>query len=839
MSDTTASKEYSEAEFEKIINKLNTYRDYKVTLDENGNEKPTNETGVVESNEGSNIEERIAQLYSKTYRECNTAFLGYRTYDDIKELMDDTADELTDNQKINSQFMVKTTKGMTTAFFDTLRFHNRPIYCGVNVLYDPTVSDKFVAIANNPTKEYVDNPWNAEYDNAEYNSKDGSKTCRDLCFNKTFLEDLQAKANDESELVMAFIRKGFEVGIGEVNDNNLTSSNAIVPPMYGRVFENIYNDGRVPYSPVIIQSMVNREIPVVSTDGDIVMQQSVAPNNNVYFTCPSIEKYGKKIAGIVDSASITKPSIIYVGENIDGYSLFSFINVPVCSWEYFKSKSSGFGSGDPSKPTKVVQRLEDTQCCGPFMRIKAKGYYTSETNEVLRSYSTIKFIYDNGIQQYPFDLVTVDGKVVWGPPEGNASHALMQAALSVYNDYIGGEKSSISYLVYANEEEENRDKLYENAYIRGDLANPTLINNLFNEVSLPNRFAFYIYSTDKTICIAQFPSVPLIGAKPLTDDYITQWVPLYKKTETDPSSTEITWYINRFDILVKRGNNDAKFYNINRQETKLNKYPKEGTRNNRSGYIYTCNGIIYSGPVYEPISNERLTDDKTKLKEDTTVPLYIDTDNGYVQITDGGDYSKWENAPRFRKFDYIPDNIQGITLSEPNDNNTYISGPITIAQYNNLAFMENSSTNDQANISRKGYVEFIKNGCVFITKKDISNDPKVYIPDTVDFTFDDDNEPVTIEPKVEAKVVEEKEPESNWWETVKIVLIAVLAVVIIGLIIFIVFKVRESRKENLDNFTCPDWSVKIKEFMDNMKEKKEKKENEKDNERNKKDYIKI
>ena len=802
MSDTPASKEYSDAEFKKIMNKFNTYRDYKADIDEKGNEKPTGETGVVESNDGSNIEERIAQLYSDSYRKYNTVFLGYKTYNDMEELIEVPAEELTDDQKINSQFIVKSNNG-ATAVFDTLRFHNRPIYCGVNVLYDPTVSDKFAAIANNPTDEYFNNPWNAEYENPDYNSENGSKTCRDLCFSKTFLEDLQAKADDESELVMTFIRKGFDVGIGEVNGNNLTSEDSVIPPMYGRVFENTWRDKIVAYSPVIMQSMVDREIPVLSSDGEIVPQVKDVPNNNCYFASPSIEKPdGRKTEALVDSAAITRPSVIYVGEHIAGYSLFSYINIPVCSWEHFKSKSSGFGSGDPDKPTKVVQRLEDTQCCGPFMRIKAKGYYTSETTEVLRGYTAIKLKYENNdIIQYPFKSVTIDGKEVWGPPEGDLSDKLKAAALQVYKDYKNGtEKPTIRFLKYANEAEENRDELYENAYIRDDVSNPTLVKNIFNEVRLPDRFAFYVYTdNDDTICVAQFPCIPLSGAKPLTDDYITQWVPLYKKIETDPSATEITWYINKFDILVKRGNNDAKFYNINRQKASPVTYPAKDDLLNTKGYIYTCNGVVYKGPSYTPLSEE-------DEKDETIKPRYIRILYKYVEIIDGGDYSKYENFTQYRKAKYIPDNIQGISLAKPNNDSTYISGPINIAQYNSLAFMDLPSTSNIARASREGYKEFIKNGCVFSDGS--SNDPKEYIPDTVNFAFNG-KDPETIEPKVEAQAVEEIQPEPEWKKTVKWVIVGIIAVVILGLLVIIGFKIKNAFKGNVDNFSCPGYAQRF------------------------------
>ncbi len=793
--------EYKFKEFEQIMNAFNTYTDYTTTIDANGNETITGH-GVVSTTEGSNIEERIAQLYSDKYRTYNTVFLGYRSYNSLEELKNVPADTLTDNQKINSQFVVKTNNGQTITLFNTLRFHNRPIYCGVNVLYDPTVSEAFMSIANQPTDTYFASPWDPSYENSKYNgTANDSIDCRDLCFNKSFLEDLQSKANDESELVMAFIRKGFDVGIGEVNAGNLTGD-TVIPPLYGRVFENRWKDKMVAYSPVILQSMVSREIPVVA-NGDIVQQVSEVPNNNCYFTCPSIDDNGKKTEAIVDTAAITNPSIIYVGENINGYSLFSFINVPVCSWEYFKSKSSGLGLDSANNPTKAVKRLEDTQCCGPFMRVKAKDYYTSETNEVLRSYATIKLVYkDRAIDMYQFSPVTVDNKVVWGAPEGKLSENLKAAAKLVYEDK-GNSAPKIRFLKFSSEANENRDALYENAYVRGDQTNPSEITAMFDEVHLPDRFAFYMCDdAPTTVYIAQFPCMPLTGAEPMTDDYITQWVPLYRKTDDDASSTEKTWYINKHDILVKRSNNDTKFYNVNRQKASLVTYPAKGSTEG-AGYIYTCNGVVYSGPRYEEVTEDKLDENKTKLKDDQSVPLYLFIDDMYVEMVDGGDYSKYDKEKRWRKAKFIPDSIQGIALSEPTDDNIYISGPIDIAQYNKLTFMDLPSTSNIARTSRDAYKEFIKQGCVYDSRE--SNDPRVYVRDTVNFVFDGDA-PEAIDPLTEKQAVEEVEHEPEWKKTVKIVITCVIAVVILALLIIIGVKIRNAFKGNINGFTCPGYA---------------------------------
>ena len=791
----------------ELVRKFNSYSDHVAEFDENGNQILKATDGVAASVEGANIEERIAQLFSNAYRTYNTAFLGYQSYSTPEEMESD--DTLTDKQKVNSQFMVKIGKEQSEQMIDILKFHNRPLFCGVNVLYEPTVTTEFASMHH--TVDYFKGTWNTAWENPKYNgtATEGAVNVRDLCFDPNFLADIQNAANANSELEMVFVRKGFGVGIGAVSAESLQNPAAIRPAMYGRVFENKWRDKVVAYTPVIMKTNAKRTIPVtVENDTEIAQKIESVPNNYCYFASPCIKDDSGKVkeAARVESASITKPSIVYVGEEIEGYSLFSYINIPVCSWKYFKSTASGFGSGDDSNQTKVVQRLQNTQQCGPFMRVKAKDYYAAEVQEVLLGFATIKLSIDgNGkATKFPFDPILAGDQQVWGPPEGNISENIKAIAEKLWRESADGATKTLQCEYYESEDVADRFILYTKAYVRGKSDNPPEVNALFNEVSLPNRFAFFVCRNQGIVCIAQFPCMPLAGAEALTDDYITQLVPLYRKITDNETSveskTETTWYINDFDVLVDRGTDGSrKFYKVNKQKPTLVKYPAEGSSGSRSitGFIYTCNGIVYRGPSY------------MTPKEGET-GNWCQIDSKWVEKMEGGTYP--EDTVWYKKAAYIPDNIQGIVLT--NEIGEYSSGPMGIAQYNYLDFMERSTTSNNAKLSRNAYKEFIKQGCVFMdgeTAKtsrnpvpEPSNNPAEFVPDVCGFVYDGD-QVASIDPESKGGVPEEAPEQPSWLNTVKIVVVVVLAVICIGVLVFLVYKlVKVFKGGDSGDFKCPE-----------------------------------
>lgn len=813
----------------ELIRKFNAYYDHIDAFDENKNPIIRSTEGIPVCAVGANIEERMAQLFSKPYRQYNTTFLGYQSYESPEDLEED--DSLTDYQKVNSQFMVCMGKQRDEHLFSVVKFHHRPMFCGVNVLYEPTLKSEFNT-ARRPV-EYFKEKWDAEnYENTKYNGKDADAVdCRDLCFNPTFLGDLQKLANNEPVLKMVFVRKGFSVGIGAVSSDNLENPDSIIPPMYGRVFENKWREKVVAYSPVMLETNVKRSIPVVVEDGTEITQKiELAANNNCYFAAPCIkdDSGAVKEYATVESVAISQPSIVFVGEEIEGYSLISYINIPVCSWTYFKSKESGFGSGDNNNQTKVVERLKNTQQCGPFMRVKAKDYYPAEVTEVLLGFATIKVQIDESedyktknpdaapVKPYGFEPVTANNQVVWGPPEGELSKSIIDVAKKIWSERESTNKT-IRCEEYESENEAttNRKVLYEKSYDRNDKNNatktPKEVKALFDEVNLPLRFAFFIIPSGKTVCIAQFPCMPLKGVEALKDDYVTQLVPLYRKitedttSSGDESTTEKTWYINDFDILVNRGTNGKRrFYKVNKQKPTLVTYPAEDSDGSSNlGYMYTCNGIVYRGPSYIQLPDE----DKADYGN------YLKIDDKWVQMVQGADYKDYKDSPQYKKAAYVPDKIQGIVLSKPSTGD-YIAGPMGIAPYNYLDFMEHSTQSNNAKLSREAYKQFIKDGCVFMdgeTKQTKNNpvdepsrDPAEFISDECGFVYNGE-QVESIEPEVEEGGGVPEEPKKpQWVKTVKIVVVVVLALISVGVLVFITYKlVKVFKGGNTAGIKCP------------------------------------
>ena len=797
----------------KTIRKFNAYSNGWVTVGENNKKEFLPSFGVPIAEEGANIEERIAQLFSDAYRTYNTAFLGFQSYDTPEELEHD--DSLTDEQKVNSQFMVRLGNQGSEQMIDVLKFHHRPLFCGVNVLYEPTVTTDFAAMHH--TVDYFNGSWNTAWENPKYNGTAGkdSVDCRDLCFNPTFLSDMQGMANDEPELEMVFVRKGFSVGVGSVSVDNLKNEDAIGSAMFGRVFENDWEESIVPFAPVIMKTEVFRTIPVVSNDKKSIVStpEQVVYNNLCYFASPYIEDNDsrKSTPAEVTSIALTNPSIVYVGEEIKGYKLASYINIPVCSWTYFKSTSSGFGSGNDSNQTKVVQRLQNTQQCGPFMRVKAKDYYAAEVMEVLLGFSTIKVSINESdeAEQAIFAPVKAENQVIWTPPKGDLSENIKAIAKELWR--MRDEVSpSLRFKKYETEDSADRNELYKIAYVRGGSENSASVNALFEEVELPNRFAFFICQSNRVVCIAQFPCIPLRYAEPLDDDYVTQLVPLYRKIDDESSteggsSTQTTWYINDADVLVNRGTDGSrKFYKVNKQKPSVVTYPSDPSNiaavqlNGPHGFIYTCNGILYRGPAYE----------KAGKGKKCEPGMYYIGNNHYVEGKPNLEYN--EETQWWKKATHTPENIQGITLETPAGD--YVSGPMGIASYNYLDFMDHSGENSNAKTSRTAYKEFIKQGCVFMDgmtastrKKPVaepSKNPSEFVPNECGFVYVG-KEIRAIEPEAKGELPEEPKENKDWLKTVKIVVVAVLALICVVALVFLTFRVVKMFKGGSGDFKCP------------------------------------
>jgi hypothetical protein len=699
-----------------------------------------------------NTEERIIAQFTDAYKKYSVAYLGYNEYIDPMDyytiISNDSIEEedgrpMTMDQILNSQFMVSLGKnGRIKSYFNMNRFRNRPIFCGVNVLYDPVLTEDFKK--SRKTVDYFEAPWDSTYERSKYNdpkSKD-AVSCRDLSFCPTYLSEMQNEAgykdSDKPPLVFAMIKRGFSLGVSALRPTEL-APNSGSPSQYSRVY-GISDNCPKDYGIILPYAEVRREIP---TTNENLQQITTGPNNAVYQLIPPVldtESTTPKILneGKVISDTVGYPSVIFAGETIPGYDMVSYLAVPICSWSYFISERSGYAG------TKAVSRLESTGACGPFVRVKANGYYNSTLARIMESNCTIvleKYTYEveeDGKKKTKTDLRSIDirlknnkGEVVWGPYYGGTEEqrgagvgsALKNACLEMLGLIASDKKTNkdkypsdkdvfinklvtlkdiendnqttnitfkISVLRYP--EETYRDELaldlYNNAYVRDDSDNPGFINDMFKEVQLPLRFSFFVIGNDlNKIYINQYPCIPVVNPRTMTEDYITQLMPLYQKAvkkqkpkideegneEVDDEVKEEvvefkeevkTWYLNPNDILV--GGISASFYNVNTQKATVVDYPSNPE--DRTGQMYICTGYVYRGP---------------------------EVDESETRISG------------------LPDSIKVINLSDPGETPSYINTPITIAPNQQLTYMNVTTSGDFSNQSRKAYIEYIKNGCVF------------------------------------------------------------------------------------------------------------------------------
>lgn len=664
--------------------------------------------------EGSNIVNRILDQFSEAYKACSVAYLGYSEYSNVTKHFNitvpnsdetpkdgDTRITLTIDQALNSQFYVSTNNGGNKNFFNMNRFRNRPIFCGVNVLYDPTVTEAFKATRH--MVDYFKKPWDKSYESPKYNGTDPENgiACRDLSFCPDYLKDLQLEAGDkdsnEPPLVFALVKNGCALGVSMIRPSTLGTISK-EPSQFSRVFAFSDNPTQ-DYNIILPKAKVKRTIPEI-VKGNVVMKEGkkLAYNNAVWQVVPPTTNNDPFNPRPVDdggiiTATLTHPCIAFAGEIVDGYEMVSYIAVPLCSWSYFNSESSGYAG------TKAIGRLESTGACGPFIRVRAKGYYNTTMSKIMSANTTIvleKFTYKDGDNADKEDLRSIDlkvedanGNVTFDPYMGPIGPALKTAAFKMLgyaasykdreddfiNESVDGTLVKIG--VMTNHEEDYLANyalhIYNNAYLRDDPANPQFIKDMFNEVHLPLRFSFFIIRGDLSkIYINQYPCTPIINARPMDDDYITQLMPLYQEVpveseeeeEAAKASETKTWYLNPNDILIS--GISSTFYNVNTQKTSIVEYPSNG--NDRTGQMYTCTGFVYCG--------------QEKDADGNIIPS-------------------------------IPKTIKVISLTDPGATASNITQPIMIAPNNQLTYMTTAGQSDFASASRRAYIEYIKNGCVF------------------------------------------------------------------------------------------------------------------------------
>lgn len=100
----------------------------------------------------STIFDRVEARFSEEYLEHTVALLGYNIGSNkLSKVMD----KFEINQILNHIFKANITRN--AKLFSMEKFRHRPIFCGVNVMYDPTASEEFNTMQH--TDEYLRGIW--------------------------------------------------------------------------------------------------------------------------------------------------------------------------------------------------------------------------------------------------------------------------------------------------------------------------------------------------------------------------------------------------------------------------------------------------------------------------------------------------------------------------------------------------------------------------------------------------------------------------------------------------------------------------------------------------------
>lgn len=679
----------------------------------------------------SSLFDRIKARFSDKYLENTVALLGYNT--GISKI-DSFITKYEISQILNYLFKADVNKSVR--LFDMERFRHRPIFCGVNLLYDPVTTDNFNNMHH--TTDYFDGDWNNEYNNSKYlpDQETGDYTNRDITFSKTFLSDLQGMAGspgqtDKQELVALFVRNDFSVGISSV-DSKMLGPEAIRPAQYSRVFINKYQyKPTYDYLTILMRSKELRLDPKLATTDN---PYRYLMNSTVILESPTLKTNDDEDSQKSESSDawVDHPCIVFTGQSLSnpvdkpgepkGYELATYTAVPICSWSYFCSDASGYAG------SKAIERLKTVNQCGPFTRVIANGFYSNAISNILQTYTEIDLV----------KTMDKDGNDTFGFKNGSkidwesVDVTLRNAALGEYTNRLANAD---------NTSKSNVDdiQLYENAYYRDNENNysseyPDHIKKLFDSVYLPRRFAFF--RNGDNIHIRQYPAMPLLGALPMQDDYITQLVPIYRSLDETPTEeTGINWYINPNDILVN--GITSTFYNVSLQPYTKATFPEFSGQ----GVLFTWKGHRYTGPI-----------EKTNL----------------------------------------PKTVEAIKMGAIDKSKEYQTAPITIAPNNYLQYMTNPGSTDEADMSRMAYKEFIKQGCVWQDsdgnepKKDeaIPNTPPIGIDLAVYADIEKSTEPT------HSKAPEEKSVNKKSLTAAITVLVVLVALVVI----FIIYRIIKKRK---------------------------------------------
>ena len=518
----------------------------------------------------------------------------------------------------------------------------RPIFRGVNFLYRPDLekNEKLLEAVLKESEDISLTGGNVML--TESYVKAWALNSRDQLYHPyerlpDYIEKYR-KEGENSKPVILFIKPNFSVGIGKcepnavipvkATDGHLQLPQSTIPAYYSIGFTNSgenmaveFLQNSVPTLKLTTKLDPEKGVSVITTSSTPEPKHAL----ELQLATPTIlnDKQETVQPAKVETLYINDPTVLIGYANIKGYKPSSFFGLPICSWTKFKNK---MGS-----TSKVVQTLEKTRMCGPFIKVRAKNRYTGEIMKILKSYTELEMKFeeepeeneDSGILSWFWEALKkgieylLDGGKYYVPYVDwttiNASLPLPTGTSEVKNGlgYVVGQLYQCIYKLdqkYAipvfNSVEEVDDELlyYHHRHERnGDTANWSIVgkrirlDKLFGEAHLVKSVSFYRINDELHnghIFVRFYPGIFIEGAKPMKDDYVIQYVPTYVKEEETNKETAVV-YVNTQDVFipdtVSMFKTDPNSYNVKDSDS----YPANG----RNGNMYSYKGQLVTDSV--------------------------------------------------------------------------------------------------------------------------------------------------------------------------------------------------------------------------------------------------
>ncbi len=518
----------------------------------------------------------------------------------------------------------------------------RPIFRGVNFLYRPDLekdeallaavlkeSEDITLTGGNVmlTESYV-KAWALNSRNQLYHSYEPLPD---------YIEKYR-KEGENSKPVILFIKPNFSVGIGKcvpnaiipvkATDGRLQIPQSSIPAYYSIGFKNggenmsvEFLQNSVPALKLTTKLDPEKGISVITTSSTPEPKKAL----ELQLATPTIlnDKQETVQPAKVETLYIDDPTVLIGYANIKGYKPSSFFGLPICSWTRFKNK---MGS-----TSKVVQILEKTRMCGPFVKVRAKDRYTGEIMKILKSYTElemkfteepaenrnknirswfweaikkgVEYLLDGGRYYVPYvDWTTINSSPPFPTGTSEVKNGLGYVVGQLFQCiYKLGQKDAIP--VFNSVDEVDDDLLYYN--YRHEREGKTAywsiagrqirLDKLFKEASLIKSVSFYRINDDVHdghIFVRFYPGIFIEGARPMKDDYVIQYIPTYVKEEETNTSTAVV-YVNTQDVLIpdtmSMFKTDPNMYTAKDSD----KYPGNG----KVGNMYSYKGQLVTESV--------------------------------------------------------------------------------------------------------------------------------------------------------------------------------------------------------------------------------------------------